>query len=105
MGISTLASRSPEAAGHIRRRPEFEAAGYIERIMNFLLILGSIMTLAGVATIAFARPLAAKMRRDEARWGDQGVSTRTFMQTPGRMRAYGVLILLFAATLFVRALT
>ena len=58
--------------------------------MTFLLILGSIVTLAGFATIAFAHPLAAKMRRDEARWGNQGTSTRTFIQTPGRMRAYGV---------------
>ena len=72
--------------------------------MTFLLVFGSIMTVAGVLTIGFARPLAAKMRRDEARWGDQGGSVRTLVQTPGRMRAYGVFILFLAAMLFFRAL-
>ena len=72
--------------------------------MTFLLLLGSIVTLAGFATIASAHPLAAKMRRDEARWGNQGTSTRTFIQTPGRMRAYGVFSVIIGATLFVRAL-
>jgi hypothetical protein len=73
--------------------------------MTLLLVLGAVVTVGGVATIAFAHPLAAKMRRDEARWGDQGTSTRTFIQTPGRMRAYGVFLLLIGATLFVRALS
>jgi hypothetical protein len=72
--------------------------------MSLSLLLGGVCMVGGLVCLAFATPLAGKMRRDEARWGDQGTTSRMLLQTPGRMRAYGGVMVLIGVCFFIGAI-